>query len=940
MGNNNVIPGRAPRAVIPMSKATSEDELLGKEAKKLRREALRSEEKEKINAANEIKMNELSDRGLVGKRAPFNVSEVLEDPPMDEIETKTEVYVPAAFARERLQAVLDEMHRMKDANFLTLAQVEDSFSNVHMETKTRYESFLHDLQTRALNCIENYKKALGRSRSAMEQKETQHRMAQEQLQKQIEDFRSRLIEEQHRKSHSDVVQHFESGGLLRVVTNAELLAKRNSNRLAEYLHLEHKRHDIAMDDKLQQEQIEAEIEDILFRHQEQEEEVANEVKMKEKEEIPLELKKEENEQSPSVKQQEDEKDQETQEEEMKQDFPMEQQDETLPDTDLPAEEIRPYEKERNSKIPEELLLKLEEQDKIIAKLTNALEEKMAASIDGNGDGSAASNKRFLEKMKATEKKLKESEKQVKEFRNKSNRLEQELEKAQILVNSSETSTNGSGGNVAKLKKELDELKKKQKKQMEETEKQNQKIIRALESKLQDAELQANKTEEELSTMKEKFMILESKAKKVDELEKANGDLANKAQELDSLRETVQSLNAQTDELEEMYKKEQKMRKEYWNMMEDMKGKIRVFARCRPMAKYELERNCGQVIQFPDEFTLNVDSNKGSKQFLYDRCFTPCSTQDEVFEDTRNLIQSALDGYNVCVFAYGQTGSGKTFTMVGSEEHPGLVRRSVAEVFKYKEEHKKTHDLTVKLYVLELYLDQLVDLMYSVLKKADKSLVPKEPPRLDIKKDKKGTVFVKGAQVVTVESVEELLNFFDKANDARHVASTKMNAGSSRSHLVFSLLLENTDKASKKTSTGKLSLVDLAGSERQDKTGATDERLKEAMSINKSLSALGDVISALSTGEKFVPYRNNVLTQLMSDSLGGNAKTLMFVNISPADYNVDETTSSLIYASRVKNITNKADKSQNGEEIMQLKKIIKELKEGKTDLLEAAGLDLD
>lgn len=131
-----------------------------------------------------------------------------------------------------------------------------------------------------------------------------------------------------------------------------------------------------------------------------------------------------------------------------------------------------------------------------------------------------------------------------------------------------------------------------------------------------------------------------------------------------------------------------------------------------------------------------------------------------------------------------------------------------------------------------------------------------------------------------------------------------------------------------TSTGKLSFIDLAGSERAGKTGASTERLKEAQNINKSLSALGDVISALSSGEKFIPYRNNKLTLLMSDSLGGNAKTLMFVNISPADYNADETQTSLMYASRVKLIKNTAAKAQDSEEVTRLKKMVADLKAGR------------
>jgi hypothetical protein len=164
-------------------------------------------------------------------------------------------------------------------------------------------------------------------------------------------------------------------------------------------------------------------------------------------------------------------------------------------------------------------------------------------------------------------------------------------------------------------------------------------------------------------------------------------------------------------------------------------------------------------------------------------------------------------------------------------------------------------------------------------------------------------------------------------DQRHVASTAMNAESSRSHLIFSILVEARNKQTGAASIGKLSLVDLAGSERQSKTHAEGDRLKEAKSINMSLSALGDVISKLAAGDKHVPYRNNKLTQLLQDGLGGNAKTLMFVNISPADYNAEETSTSLQYAQRVKLITNVANKQQESAEVQRLKRIIKALKGG-------------
>ena len=180
------------------------------------------------------------------------------------------------------------------------------------------------------------------------------------------------------------------------------------------------------------------------------------------------------------------------------------------------------------------------------------------------------------------------------------------------------------------------------------------------------------------------------------------------------------------------------------------------------------------------------------------------------------------------------------------------------------------------------------------------------------------VYVRNAELVDVsDGPERIMDVFKAGNKKRKVGSTKMNAASSRSHSILSIVVESTNPSGK-AFFGKLSLIDLAGSERSKKTGATKQQLKEANSINKSLSALGDVIGALTTGADFVPYRNNKLTQLMQDSLGGNAKTLMFVNFSPADYNTEETIGSLTYATRVKTIVNTVEKSSESKEVAVLK----------------------
>ena len=243
--------------------------------------------------------------------------------------------------------------------------------------------------------------------------------------------------------------------------------------------------------------------------------------------------------------------------------------------------------------------------------------------------------------------------------------------------------------------------------------------------------------------------------------------------------------------------------------------------------------------------------------------------DACFRPIKDFLSARCGaGYNVCVFAYGQTGSGKTFTMVGAPGMEGILPRAMRDIYAKKAELAGEYDMNVKCYMLELYNDQLVDLLVG------HHVNEKDRKKLEIKKDAKGMIFVPGSTVKECPTLADLEGCWKIGEGARHVGSTKMNAGSSRSHLIVSMLIETINKQTGKAAVGKLSLIDLAGSERAGKTGATAERLREAQSINKSLSALGDVISALSSGESFIPYRNNKLTLLMSDSLGGNAKTLM------------------------------------------------------------------
>jgi hypothetical protein len=260
-------------------------------------------------------------------------------------------------------------------------------------------------------------------------------------------------------------------------------------------------------------------------------------------------------------------------------------------------------------------------------------------------------------------------------------------------------------------------------------------------------------------------------------------------------------------------------------------------------------------------------------------------------------------------------------MMGPPDSMGLTPRVCKEIFRLARRDKSKLKFTVKFYMCELYKDDLVDLLTS----ASAEDAVSSGAKLMIKKDTRGVVRVEGATERTCASADDLMCAIEDGSNKRQTASTLMNSESSRSHLVMGILLEVTNLTTNVTTVGKLSLVDLAGSERVGKTGAEGDRFEEAKAINKSLSALGDVIGALTSGQKHIPYRNHKLTMLLSDSLGGNAKTLMFVNVSPVDYNFAETTNSLAFASRVKKVVNNSSKSVETKEIKQLKKQLMMLK---------------
>lgn len=423
------------------------------------------------------------------------------------------------------------------------------------------------------------------------------------------------------------------------------------------------------------------------------------------------------------------------------------------------------------------------------------------------------------------------------------------------------------------------------------------------------------TESKLVVKEADLIVLQNNLKELEELREMKEDIDRKNEQTATI---LKMQGAQLAELEMLYKEEQVLRKRYFNTIEDMKGKIRVICRLRPLSEKEIVEKERDVLTCTDEFTVEHPWRDDKiKRHIYDRVFDGNATQDDVFEDTQYLVQSSVDGYNVCIFAYGQTGSGKTFTIYGSENNPGLTPQAIAELFKILRRDSNKFSFSLKAYMVELYQDTLVDL-----------LLPKNAKRLklDIKKDSKGMVSVENVTIVPISTIDELKSIIQRGSERRHTSGTQMNEESSRSHLILSVVIESTNLQTQSVARGKLSFVDLAGSERVKKSGSSGSQLKEAQSINKSLSALGDVISALSSSGQHIPYRNHKLTMLMSDSLGGNAKTLMFVNISPAESNLDETYNSLMYASRVRSIVNDPSKNISSKEVARLKKLVAYWKE--------------
>ncbi|CAD8069185.1 unnamed protein product [Paramecium primaurelia] len=335
----------------------------------------------------------------------------------------------------------------------------------------------------------------------------------------------------------------------------------------------------------------------------------------------------------------------------------------------------------------------------------------------------------------------------------------------------------------------------------------------------------------------------------------------------------------------------------------MTTNIQVICRFRPPISGQVESQ----IYFADEKSVLIEN----QQFNFDHIFHPGKQIDVFKVAAEPVIKGVLEGFNGTVVAYGQTGSGKTHTMEGTTgDDQGIIKRMVNTVFDYIEASPDYVEYRIKISVTELYMEKVRDLQN--IKKTD----------LKIREDKNHSTYIEGVTETSIADQSEIYDILKMCNANRMIASTNMNEQSSRSHMIFLMTVQSIDLRDQSAKTGKLFLVDLAGSEKVSKTGAEGKILDEAKGINKSLSALGQVINALTDGSQHVPYRDSKLTRILQCSFGGNSRTTLIITCSPAQFNLQETLSTLRFGVRAKAIKNKP-KINKEHTVEELKMIVQE-----------------
>ncbi|XP_058194558.1 kinesin-like protein KIN-14D [Rhododendron vialii] len=430
------------------------------------------------------------------------------------------------------------------------------------------------------------------------------------------------------------------------------------------------------------------------------------------------------------------------------------------------------------------------------------------------------------------------------------------------------------------------------------------------AELDNLSLKSYALEETCSSQREQIHVLQHQlAAATEKLKMSDLSVVETRTEFEQKKRAMHELQDRLADAELKLVEGEKLRKKLHNTILELKGNIRVFCRVRPM----LPDDCATT-ETPISYPMSMESlgrgiellQSGQKYpFTFDKVFDHEASQQDVFVEISQLVQSALDGYKVCIFAYGQTGSGKTYTMMGvpeAYEQKGLIPRSLEQIFETSQSlQAQGWKYKMQASMLEIYNETIRDLL-SVncssgldLTRAENCGVGKQ---YAIKHDANGNTHVADLTIVDVCSMKEVSRLLRQAAQSRSVGKTDMNEHSSRSHFVFTLRIFGVNESTEQQVQGVLNLIDLAGSERLSRSGATGDRLKETQAINKSLSCLSDVIFALAKKDDHVPFRNSKLTYLLQPCLGGDSKTLMFVNVSPDPLSVGESICSLRFAARV------------------------------------------
>ncbi|XP_076942047.1 kinesin-like protein KIN-14D [Bidens hawaiensis] len=418
-------------------------------------------------------------------------------------------------------------------------------------------------------------------------------------------------------------------------------------------------------------------------------------------------------------------------------------------------------------------------------------------------------------------------------------------------------------------------------------------------------IKSSALEDTCSSQREQISLLQNQlAAATQKLKMADMTSSEIRTEFENQKQVVSDLQDRLGDAESKLLEGENLRKKLHNTILELKGNIRVFCRVRPLLPDDGPA-AEATVSFPSSLELagrGIDLHQSGQRypFTFDKVFDHNATQQEVFMEISQLVQSALDGYKVCIFAYGQTGSGKTYTMMGRPDAPlqkGLIPRSLEQVFQTSQAlAAQGWKYKMQASMLEIYNETIRDLL------APRPVSGTEAggagKQYAIRHDADGNTFVSDLTIADVFSIKDVSTLLQQAAHNRSVGKTDMNEHSSRSHLVFTLRIYGVNESTEQQVQGVLNLIDLAGSERLSRSGATGERLKETQAINKSLSSLSDVIFALAKKDDHVPFRNSKLTYLLQPCLGGDSKTLMFVNVSPDPSSVGESLCSLRFAARV------------------------------------------